>query len=130
MLDLYYIIPDYFRNTGIKHVIVDEFQDSNLRQLNVIKCICQSQVITSLMVVGDDAQAIYGFRDTSPENIVNFFQLMGIQGKDFNLLENFRSAPGVINFANKILRNNKIKMDKKLIATDRIMAIFLQYKDI
>ena len=69
------------------------------------------------MVVGDDAQAIYGFRDTSPENIINFFQLMGIQGKDFNLLENFRSAPGVINFANKILRNNKIKMDKKLIAT-------------
>lgn len=117
ILDLYYIIPDYFRNTGIKHIIVDEFQDSNLRQLNVIKCICQSQVITSLMVVGDDAQAIYGFRDTSPENIINFFQLMGIQGKDFNLLENFRSAPGVINFANKILRNNKIKMDKKLIAT-------------
>lgn len=117
VIDLYRMIPEYFRSTGIKHVIVDEFQDSNLRQLSIIKCLCQSSVITSLMVVGDDAQAIYGFRDTSPKNIIHFFDLMCCQGQDFNLLANFRSVPGVINFANKILRNNKEKMEKNLVAT-------------
>ena len=117
VIDLYRMIPEYFRSTGIKHVIVDEFQDSNLRQLSIIKCLCQSSVITSLMVVGDDAQAIYGFRDTSPKNIIHFFDLMCCQEQDFNLLANFRSVPGVINFANKILRNNKEKMEKNLVAT-------------
>lgn len=109
--------PYFFDDIGFKHIIVDEFQDSNELQIALVKTLRNTPNFESLMVVGDDSQAIFGFRDTSPENIINFFSLMGEDGEDFFLLENHRSTPEIIDFANKLDRLNKHRINKDLIAT-------------
>ncbi len=109
--------PALFEEMGIKHIIVDEYQDSNIRQLSFIKMMLNTSHFTSLMVVGDDSQAIFGFRDTSPEYIINFFQYIGITGQDFFLMENYRSTPEIIQFANKLNDINENKVIKSLIST-------------
>jgi DNA helicase-2/ATP-dependent DNA helicase PcrA len=66
-------------------VIVDEFQDINKLDFEFIKLIAQGAV---LVVVGDDDQAIYGFRGCSPEYIINFEKHLGRE----HLSHNFRST--------------------------------------
>jgi superfamily I DNA/RNA helicase len=107
-------LPTKFKT---KHIIVDEFQDSNEGQINLIKCLRQLPTFESLMVVGDDSQAIYSFRSTSPKYIINFEEIMGEHVDDIYLVENHRSTPEIIDFANKINAMNKEKVDKDLIAT-------------
>lgn len=109
--------PDYFERMGIKHVIVDEFQDSNEGQMDFIKTIIDTPNFESLMVVGDDSQAIFGFRDTSPKYIIDFYDILKRKGQDFYLLENHRSTPEIIDFANKLNDLNTCKVAKSLIAT-------------
>lgn len=109
--------PYFLEDMGIKHIIVDEFQDSSLSQLSLIKELRDTKNFESLMVVGDDSQAIFSFRDTTPEYIIKFFDIMGENGTDMYLLENHRSTPEIIGFANKINDINTFKVAKDLIAT-------------
>lgn len=117
ILKLLEIDPFYFEQYGFKHIIVDEFQDSSDLQIEIIKHLCDTPSFESLMVVGDDSQSIYGFRDTTPDNIIHFFEKMNKQGVDINLLENHRSTPEIIDLANAINNNNKHKINKELIPT-------------
>lgn len=112
VLDLY---PDYLEQYGYKHIIVDEFQDSNDVQLDTIQRLTKCSTFESLMVVGDDSQSIYGFRHTSPENILHFFQKIGKTGNDLFLVENRRSTPEILELANKINALNKNRVDKDMI---------------
>lgn len=114
---LFYSDPDYFTKMGIKHIIVDEFQDSNEGQMDFIKMLIDTPNFESLMVVGDDSQAIFGFRNTSPKYIIDFYKILKKQGTDFYLVENHRSTPEIIDFANKLNDLNTYKVDKSLIAT-------------
>lgn len=98
---------EYLENLNIKHILVDEFQDSNDAQMVTIKHLISTKNFESLMVVGDDSQSIYGFRNTSQENIIHFFEKIGKEGKDFRLEENRRSTPEILAFANKIDALNK-----------------------
>lgn len=109
--------PYFLEDMNIRHIIVDEFQDSSLSQLNLIKELRNTKNFESLMVVGDDSQAIFSFRDTTPEYIIKFFDIMGESGTDMYLLENHRSTPEIINFANTINDINTFKVAKDLIAT-------------
>jgi len=88
--------PDYLEERyGFEHIVVDEFQDSNDGQLDKIKRLCACPSFKSLMVVGDDAQSIYSFRNTSPDNIIHFFTKMGVSGTELFLTENRRSCEEV-----------------------------------
>lgn len=109
--------PFYFEKMGIKHIIVDEFQDSSLGQIELIKKFKSCPSFESLMVVGDDSQAIFSFRDTTPEYIIHFDDIMGCPIDDIYLLENHRSTPEIIDYANKLNALNKDRIDKDLIAT-------------
>ncbi len=109
--------PYYLERFGFRHIIVDEFQDTSMKQMDLIKRFRACRSFLSLMVVGDDAQAIYSFRDTSPEYIINFPEIMGEHVDDIPLLENHRSSPEIIDFANKINARREEKVDKDLIAT-------------
>ena len=115
--NLFSVDAEIFENSGIKRIVVDEFQDSNLKQLEILKILKTSKSYESLMVVGDDAQAIYGFRDTSPEGIIKFFDLMGESGTDYLLVENFRSTPEILSLANKEYSRNQSRVDKMLMPT-------------
>lgn len=113
ILDLH---PGYLAHFGFKHIIVDEFQDSNETQLELISRLTACDCFESLMVVGDDSQSIYGFRHTSPENILHFYEKLGKEGNDLYLVENRRSTPDIINLANNINLLNEEKIDKNMVA--------------
>lgn len=109
--------PDYLEERfGFQHIIIDEFQDSDKFQVRLIRdyfCNCRS--FRSLMVVGDDSQGIYGFRNTSPEYMINFPKIMGRKVRDCYLLNNYRSTPQIIDFANGINSLNRYKVAKELL---------------
>lgn len=107
--------PGYLERLGFKHIIVDEFQDSNDIQMDTIKELTKCNCFESLMVVGDDSQSIYGFRHTSPENMINFFNKLGMNGTDINLSQNRRSTPEILEVANKIEALNTERLDKDMI---------------
>ena len=107
--------PDYLDELGYRHIIVDEFQDSNDTQLEIIRRLISTKCFKSLMVVGDDSQSIYGFRNTTPENILHFFEKIGKVGEDLYLTENRRSTPEILELANKINALNKDRVDKDMI---------------
>jgi superfamily I DNA/RNA helicase len=109
--------PYYLEQFGYKHIIVDEFQDTNLKQMELLKILINAPSCESLMVVGDDSQAIFSFRDTSPEYIINFRNYIGEETDDIYLLDNHRCTPEIIEFANKINALNNFKVAKDLIAT-------------
>lgn len=109
--------PGYLDRYNYEHVIVDEFQDSNNTQLNTIYRLMQCPAFKSLMVVGDDSQSIYGFRHTSPENILHFFDKLGIKdGIDLYLVENRRCTPEISELANKINDLNEEKVCKSVVS--------------
>ena len=110
--------PDYLENLGFEHIVVDEFQDSNDVQLETIKKLCATNSFKSLMVVGDDSQAIFSFRHTSPENIIHFFEKMNVTGKEMFLTENRRSTDEIIDLSNKVNDLNTNKVDKVMISTN------------
>lgn len=110
--------PDYLEERyGFEHIVVDEFQDSNDGQLDKIKRLCACPSFKSLMVVGDDAQSIYSFRNTSPDNIIHFFTKMGISGTELFLTENRRSCEEVVELSNAVNDLNTEKVDKTMVST-------------
>lgn len=109
--------PSLINDMGYAHIIVDEFQDSNNIQMQTIKKLTTGQDFQSLMVVGDDSQSIFGFRNTTPDNILHFFEKMDVKdGIDLRLVDNYRSTPEILGLANKINGLNKNKIEKDLIS--------------
>ena len=113
--------PTYLNSFGIKHIIVDEFQDSSEGQIELVKYLMRSPVFESLMVVGDDSQSIYGFRNTSPEYLIGLSKYLGCSVDDIPLIENFRSQANIVDFANKLNEKNVNKIAKELTATREAM---------
>lgn len=92
-----------FATLPYRHIVVDEFQDSNGNQISLIlEMASEAKKLESVVVVGDELQAIYGFRDANPENLVNFGNYFpGMI--DIPLEDNFRSQTPIIDMANRIL---------------------------
>ena len=92
-----------FEDLPYRHIVVDEFQDSNGNQISLILEMAKAaKNLESIVVVGDELQAIYGFRDATPENLVNFSNYFpGMV--DIPLEDNFRSQSPIIEMANRIL---------------------------
>ena len=107
---------EYLNSLGIKHILVGEFQDSNDAQMETIRLLISADSFESLMVVGDDSQSIFGFRHTSQENILHFFEKIGVSGEDFRLDENRRSTESILQFANRIDSLNKNRAGGDMIA--------------
>lgn len=110
-----YFFDDNFK---FKHIIVDEFQDSSERQIEILKKLIDTIHFKCILVVGDDSQAIYSFRGTSPKHLINFFNEIGAPEDErhvFNLVENYRCSPEIITAANRINELNKNRVDKQLI---------------
>ena len=113
---LYEINPHLFEELGYEHIIVDEFQDTDLPQIELLQKMIDTPQFKSLMCVGDDSQSIFAFRHTSPEYMVNFDAYFG-RFDDFSLVENHRSNRATIEYANKVNSLAEVKVDKDLIPT-------------
>jgi DNA helicase-2/ATP-dependent DNA helicase PcrA len=96
-----------------KSILVDEYQDTNKIQAH-IACLIASEH-SNIMVVGDDAQSIYGFRGSEVRNILDFPKIFP-DSQIITLEENFRSTPKILNLANAILLKFSEKYDKKLFS--------------
>jgi DNA helicase II / ATP-dependent DNA helicase PcrA len=81
------------------HVLVDEFQDVNLLQVDILKGLRQRD--SRLTLVGDDAQAIYGFRGASPRYLLEADQYFeGLT--TITLSANYRSSAPILSVANAL----------------------------
>ncbi len=94
-----------------QYVLVDEFQDTNTIQMLMIDAFASQH--RNLFVVGDDDQAIYGWRGATVENILQFDRVY--EGASvIRLEENYRSTNAILNAANHLIRNNKGRKGKEL----------------
>lgn len=88
-----------------KHVCVDEAQDLNKAQYEFIKALC-GDVISSILMVGDPNQMIYGFNGSSSEYLCSNF-VADFSAKKYVLKENYRSSKAVIDAANNLKPNSQ-----------------------
>lgn len=109
--------PYYLESFAFQHIVVDEFQDTSKSQIDLIKQLIDTPDFESLVVVGDDSQAIYGFRDTTPEYLIHFEEYIGQPVTEFALIENYRSCGSVIALANAVNALNVNRVMKDLNAT-------------
>ncbi|MBK8397002.1 MAG: UvrD-helicase domain-containing protein [Leptospiraceae bacterium] len=101
----------------VKRVIVDEFQDTDLEQLEWLRLLNPEK----LCVVGDDWQAIYGFRGASTEPFLKFKDFFSPCSIHF-LTTNYRSLPAVIQTSALPISKNKKNIQKKVNAFRRGIA--------
>jgi DNA helicase-2/ATP-dependent DNA helicase PcrA len=99
-----------------RFVMVDEYQDTNRLQADITYLLSREH--GNVMVVGDDAQSIYGFRGTSHRNIMEFPQKFP-GCKIIKLQENYRSTQTILDVANAVLENMKEKYSKCLSSARR-----------
>ncbi len=93
-----------------KYVIVDEYQDTNDLQEKFITALSSHH--RNLMVVGDDDQAIYGWRGSNVKLITSF---AGRWGSDvIRLGQNYRCRPKIVEWASASICNNQSRVDKYL----------------
>ncbi len=98
------------------YILIDEFQDINVLQYEVIQMLAKPQ--DNLFVVGDDDQAIYGFRGSRPELMFRF-------GKDYpkakqlHLNVNYRSRKGIVESAGMLIGHNKDRFSKSVEAHNK-----------
>ena len=90
----------------IRHVLVDEFQDTNPIQEDIYFEIAK-KTTRNIVVVGDDDQALYRFRGGTVDSLVNFGSRcrleLGVAPFSVNLNENLRSHPGIVQWFNKYI---------------------------
>ena len=104
-----------------RHILVDEFQDTNSIQYAWVRILAGKQAAgeqTNVFAVGDDDQSIYGWRGAKIENIQQYT-------KDFpgtrtiKLEQNYRSTANILNAANALIGNNSDRLGKNLWTADK-----------
>ncbi|MCK5783889.1 MAG: UvrD-helicase domain-containing protein, partial [Desulfobacterales bacterium] len=90
-------------------ILVDEYQDSNNLQEELTRLFLGHE---NLFCVGDDWQAIYGFRGSNVNHFLTFAKKYE-GARIFRLEENYRSSDEIVQVANSLIDYNEQKMDKK-----------------
>ncbi|TGK86660.1 ATP-dependent helicase [Leptospira noumeaensis] len=96
-----------------QYILVDEYQDTNRIQAH-IACLLASKH-RNILVVGDDAQCIYGFRGANVNNMLDFPKIFP-NTKTIHLTKNYRSTQTILDLANAVLEQSKENYKKQLVA--------------
>jgi len=94
-----------------KYILIDEYQDTNRTQYLFVKKLVDKH--PNLFVVGDEDQAIYGWRGADLNNILNFNKDFP-EAKVFKLEENYRSYSNILQASNSVVKNNTERIGKNL----------------
>ena len=99
-----------------EHVLVDEYQDTNALQADILEGMRPEDGPRNLTVVGDDAQAIYGFRAATVRNILEFPERFP-DAAVVKLERNYRSTPPILAASNAVIALSPQRHEKTLTAT-------------
>lgn len=106
------------------HVLVDEYQDTNMAQVRLIKLLAEPE--RNLCVVGDDDQSIYAWRGADIRNILEFEKTYP-EAQVIRLEQNYRSRPNILEAAHAVVSANVNRHPKKLWTAkppgDRIVTL-------
>jgi len=93
------------------HILVDEYQDTNLMQARILRGMCRSH--QNITVVGDDAQSIYSFRGANVHNVLDFpRQFPG--ARLVTLEQNYRSTQPILDVTNTLISRAEERFTKNL----------------
>ncbi|PCH63184.1 MAG: DNA helicase II [SAR86 cluster bacterium] len=107
-------ILDHYQKR-FKHILVDEFQDTNTVQYAWLQVLAGSS--NNMMLVGDDDQSIYGWRGAKIENIQKY-NVDFPNAEIVRLEQNYRSTSTILKAANKLIANNSGRLGKNLWTED------------
>ena len=99
--------------TGFKHILVDEYQDTNYAQHCIVWQLTRHGA--KVCVVGDDAQSIYSFRGANLDNMLKFSKLYP-DSKLFKLEQNYRSTQTIVEAAGTLICKNHAQIPKKVFS--------------
>lgn len=97
--------------TTFKHILIDEYQDTNAAQYAIVKYLVNDA--HNICVVGDDWQSIYSWRGADFTNILNFERDYP-DATVIKLEQNYRSTNAILSAAQSVISKNKVRTDKKL----------------
>ena len=100
----------------VRHVLADEYQDVNQVQADIVLALARGA--DSCAVVGDDDQAIYGWRGASTDNLQKFLHALP-GARLVKLEENYRSTPAILEAANGVIAKNEVRLGKVLVPARR-----------
>ncbi|NVM43539.1 MAG: ATP-dependent helicase [Candidatus Lokiarchaeota archaeon] len=102
--------------SNFKHILVDEYQDTNFIQDEIIRKLSKHTLERNILAVGDDAQSIYGFRGANFHNIMKFSKRFE-NCRIHKLTQNYRSVPEILDLANDSISHNKSQFKKEMETT-------------
>lgn len=105
-------ILEYYQDR-FQYFLIDEFQDINKVQYELIKLLSKKH--KNVCAVGDDDQAIYSFRGSDP-NFLLEFEMDFHSSKTVTLEQNYRSSHEIVSAANQVISANKLRKAKKMQA--------------
>ena len=94
-----------------RHILIDEFQDTNKLQYAWIKMLAGPE--SAVLAVGDDDQSIYAFRGARVGNMADFVREFKVQHQ-IKLEQNYRSYSNILDAANELIRHNTKRLGKNL----------------
>lgn len=98
-------------NARFRHILVDEYQDTNPAQSRLLKSLTEKT--QNICVVGDDDQSIYAWRGADPAHILHFNH--HYEGAHvITLDQNYRSTSTILNAANQVISKNRVRHPKSL----------------
>ncbi len=108
-------VREHYRRR-FRHVLIDEFQDTNRLQYAWIKIIAGLPAEGgggAIMAVGDDDQSIYAFRGARVGNMADFVREFHV-GHQIKLEQNYRSHSNILDSANQLISHNRRRLGKNL----------------
>jgi DNA helicase-2/ATP-dependent DNA helicase PcrA len=110
-------IREHYRRR-FRHILIDEFQDTNKLQYAWIKQLAGpiAQGGGAVFAVGDDDQSIYAFRGARVGNMADFVREYQVQHQ-IKLEQNYRSFSNILDSANHLIDHNKYRLGKNLHTT-------------
>lgn len=108
-----------------EHVLVDEFQDTNLAQYEIVRLFASFH--QNLFVVGDEDQSIYRWRGADYRNVLRFMTDYP-QARKILLEQNYRSTQNVLDVARAVIDQNKSRTPKALFTERKEGALITLYE--
>ena len=110
LFELFEEVRERYRR-AFRHVLVDEYQDTNRAQYRWLQLLCEEH--RNIAVVGDDDQSVYAFRGADIRNILDF-ERDWPDAEVVKLEQNYRSTQTILSASNAVISNNRSRKEKSL----------------